>query len=209
MKIKKIFKNLIVVSILGSLLINMSACNVVKVEPTIFKTQYPNYKYYIQTGIPDNWSIQADPNQDYLDVKTGLLFHLYPNESSESRSPQFSVYHKKNEMIQLTLKGSMDLVRSDYEQSGREGITQTEPDNIFHRRMQYKFVKFDFQKNGETWKGEYYVITVNDGYLILNYEASAKAIEGGVSAFDKYYSLFTKLMDDFQLLGFEEDEKVG
>ena len=205
MKIKKILKNLIVVSMLGSLIFSMSACKGETDVPNGIKDQYINEKYYIQTGVPENWTMQADVNKDYLDTTTGLLFNIYPDTSADSRSPQFSVFHKKNTMIQLTLNGSMDLVKAEFDKSGREGLTQSAPENIFKRKMQYKYVKYDFQKNGETWKGEYYVIIINNGYLILDYEGSAVATDGSTSPFDKYYSEFSKIMEDFRILGFEEE----
>ena len=210
-------KSIIAILMVAVMCLSLFACNKDKVdeEKHIYENRYVNQRYYYSQGYPDDWTLtfgQDDFALATLNVNNGsqsgyLCAKFFPlNDTSDV---SFTIYKYDTTSMMNTLNGisarltnsSSDYYLNDVFVDGdniRDSFTFTsdiESENPNH--FQFHTANYKFVRDGEDWRGKFYVSTANSTWFFL------VCMEATEAKWDAAYEVFSLMIQDFGFEGFE------
>lgn len=215
MNMKRVLRSALALALIALLAVSMFACSKEKEEEdtTIFDNQIVNNRYYFQQGYPDDWAYtQGEDGLELreLDVTSSksagwLCTKIYPKSGDD----QVYMIYKYDSGSDLTTRN--DFVKDIknvsgnslhafndifYEESGLPRDTfvlaSTEDKTTTFNQIQWDYADYTFVKDGEDWKGTFYVTVSGQAgeFMVVTCEAKA-------TVWDTAKANFDQMMEDF------------
>ncbi len=187
----------------------------------VFENRYINQRFYYSMGYPDNWvystgedDLQLEDLSTYGNTEGYLCAKYFPQDEGYTGDVAVTVYKYNTNSMMNTLNGittnlmteGSSYYLNDVFHEGeilRDTFTFTsdaasEKPNHF----QWNTANYSFVREGEDWKGKFYVSTGNNTWFFV------VCMEAKVDKWDANVSIFNDMMKDFGFEGFEKsDEK--
>ena len=187
----------------------------------IFEKRYINQRFYYSEGYPDDWAYSIGEDDMHIaelstrgNTEGYLCAKFFPEASGYNGDIAVTIYKYNTNSMMNTLNGITDNLmdpESNYylndvfveEELTRDSFTFTsDPASEKPNHFQWNTANYSFVREGEDWKGKFYVSTGNNTWFFL------VCMEAKTTVWDENLSTFNDMMADFGFEGFEKsDEK--
>ncbi len=224
MDMKRVIRTALSLVLIAVLAVSMFACSskkALKGDESIFENQIVNDRYYFQQGYPDDWTYTQGENSTpirELDMVYGghegvLCTKVYPKNNDDM---VYTIYKYKNNSTTGVISGYMQSLMADsgasnypfndifFEETARDTyvLTSETPDNVFYSQIQWGKADYTFVKDGEDWKGSFFVTIPPEPYWFIVVVCEAKA-----SAWDGAQETFNQMLEDLYFPGFATNKE--
>lgn len=213
MRINKIVKSVMVLSLLLILVVSMVGCG--EKIPNYFPdgeldNQCRNDRYYFQQGYSNDWTANFKEDEYALDPKNLLLFEMWPTEAEGKAI--YSIYTGDTHLMTTNVLETTDKMleptsplyfnkRFIKDETPREGFAFTsDKQKAIYNNIHYQRVKYSYTVNGENWVGEFYVTMKGSKYYVITWERKADVA-------DTYQEQFLTHIIDYRFRGLEDEKK--
>lgn len=216
------WKAIIALLLVAAMALPLFACekDQVPADTHIYENRYENKRYYYSQGYPEDWTVSFGEN-DYelatLNLRNNsqegvLCAKLFPLLNTSDVS--YTIYKYNTKSMMNTLNGiSANIMNSNsdyflndvFVEDGLERnsfvFTSDGPETEYPNRFQFHTADYSFVRDGEDWKGKFYVSTCNSTWFFLI------CMEAKRTEWDSAYSVFSLMIQDFGFEGFEKTAK--
>lgn len=195
------------------------------VEQKVYEKNYDNDRFYYVVYYPDDWTVTAGNegfelaplNPKRADQDGYLCCKLFPASQAgnvDDIKASFTVYKLDTKSMMNTIKefadklldpNSLYYLNDVFVEEGLErtsfNFKDTESTKENPNHFQFNTAHYDFVRNGEEWKGKFYVSSANNTWMFV------VCVESVESEWDANYEIFKGMMHDFSFRGYEETKE--
>lgn len=213
MRINKIVKSVMVLSLLLILIVSLVGCRKDNWERIFEGGKLPNQcindRYYFQQGYSDDWTANFKEDEYALDSKNLLLFEMWPTEAEGKAI--YSIYTGDTRLITTTILETVDKVlnpesplyfnkRFIKNETPRENFAFTsDRAKVIYNKIHYWKVQYSYKADGADWVGEFYITMKGSKYFVITWERMADVA-------DTYQDQFKEHLIDYRFIGFEDEK---
>ena len=181
-----------------------------QLEPNhIYENRFTQLKFYYSAGYPEDWTYAGDENEALEQLNaTGMMEGIlcakfYPKITGRNGNVAVTIYRYNTGSLMNTLNGiTANLMTegsgyylNDVFHEGellRDAFTFTsDADSEKYNHFQWNTANYSFVREGEDWKGKFYVSSGNSTWFFL------VCTEATADVWDEYSEIFNNMMNDF------------